>query len=406
MSFQYEQFRKSFPQLERKMGPSPLIYLDSAASTLKHSDVTDRINGFNRFEVSNVHRGAHQVSRQSTEFYEDGRKKIQEFVNATSETEIVFTRGTTEGVNLVANILESQMEPGDEILITPFEHHSNLVPWQILCEKRKCQLKIIPFDAKNGINIDDFKNSLTAKTRLVAMVYYSNSFGNRLPVDKMVEECRNRGILTLVDAAQAVLTEKIDVQKLTCDFLCFSGHKMFGPYGIGVLYGKKAVLEKRPPYQTGGSMVDRVTFEKTTFANIPQKFEAGTPNITGVIGLATVVNVVKAMNLPAAHKYVLELREQVLAGLRKIENCTIYDFTATDYCGVVSFNIKGSHPTDVGTLLDKYGIAVRAGHHCTQPLMGILGIPGTVRISLAPYNTSSEIEYFLNTLTKVKEFFE
>lgn len=405
MSFKPEHFRKGFPQLERRMGPSPLVYFDSAASTLKHSDVTDRMNVFNRFEASNVHRGAHQVSRQSTEFFEDARKKMQEFVNATSDVEIIFTRGTTEGINLVANVMESQVRAGDEILISPFEHHSNLVPWQRLCEKMSCQLKVIPFDSQNGITVDAFKQSLSPQTRLVAITQYSNSFGNRMPVEKVVEECRERGILTLIDAAQTVLTETIDVQKLPCDFLCFSGHKMFGPYGIGVLYGKEKILNDLPPYQSGGSMVDRVTFEKTTYANVPQKFEAGTPNITGAIGLAAVVNVIKNMPIKEAHQHVLSLRKQILAGLQTIEDCEVYNFAATDYCGVVSFNIKGTHPTDVGTLLDKYGIAVRAGHHCTQPLMNLLGIPGTVRLSLAPYNTSSEVDYFLHTLTKVKEFF-
>lgn len=405
MSFDVQTFRKSFPQLERTMGPSKLVYLDSGASSLKHSQVTDRVNSYNRFESANVHRGAHQTSRQGTENYEGARQRIQKFINASSEKEVVWTRGTTEGVNFIASGLETYLQKGDEILITSFEHHSNIVPWQVLCEKTGAQLVVADFDAKNGLNLENFKSKISPKTKLASFIHYSNSFGNRMPVEEMVEVCKAQGVLTLVDSAQAVLTEKIDVQKIGCDFLVFSGHKMFGPYGIGVLYIRQDRFDLIPPYQTGGSMIDRVTFEKTTYAEPPQKYEAGTPNVAGAIGLGEAANLILNMGLAEAHQHVLDLRGQLLDGLRSRGFIEVYNFESRDYTGVVSFNVKGAHSSDVGTLLDKYGFAVRAGHHCTQPLMDLLGVPGTVRVSMAPYNTQKEIHDFLTTLDKVEEFF-
>ncbi len=405
MSFDVEAFRKSFPQLERTMGPRKLVYLDTGASSLKHAAVTDRVNTYNRFETANVHRGAHQTSRQGTESYEGARKKLQKFINAKSDTEVVFTRGTTESVNFVASAIRSQLQKGDEILITPFEHHSNIVPWQVLCEQTGAQLKVVEFDRAQGLTLEAFEEAITDNTKLVSMIHYSNSFGQRLPVEKMLKVCQLKNILSFVDSAQAAITEKIDVQSLGCDFLAFSGHKMFGPYGIGVLYIKESLLASLPPYQTGGSMIDRVSFDKTTYANSPQKFEAGTPNIAGAIGLGEAADILLQMDYSSFHAHVLGLRESLIAGLKQKQKIEVYEFQGEDFAGVVSFNVKGSHPSDVGTLLDKYGFAVRAGHHCTQPLMDLIGIPGTVRVSMGPYNTADEIQSFLETMDKIEEFF-
>lgn len=405
MNFDVFAFRKKFPQLERTQGPRKLIYLDSGASSLKHSEVSDRVNSYNRFETANVHRGAHQTSRQGTENYERAREKLSQFVNAKTSSEIIFTRGATEGVNFVASGLRDQLVPGDEVLITPFEHHSNIVPWQELCNKTGAQLKVAPFDKEKGMTLEAFEGALSERTKMAAFIHYSNSFGQRMPVEKMVETSKKIGALTLIDSAQAVIAEKVDVQKLGCDFLVFSGHKMFGPYGIGVLYINQKHLESWPPYQTGGSMIDRVSFERTIYAQAPQKFEAGTLNIAGAIGLGVAAGIIMEMDFNSVHDHVLILRQQLMAGLKERPQLDVYDFKGEGYTGVVSFNMKGSHPSDVGTLLDKYGFAVRAGHHCTQPLMDLLGVPGTVRVSMGPYNTSEEIQDFLTTMEKIEEFF-
>lgn len=405
VSFDVIELRKKFPQLEKTFGPRPLVYLDSAASSLKHSDVTDRVNRYNRFESANVHRGAHLTSRQGTENYEGAREKVRQFLNAKSLEEIIFTRGTTEGINLVAFCVEELFKPGDEILITPFEHHSNIVPWQQLAKKTGAKIVVPQFDQELGLTLSSFKDAITGKTKLAAFTFYSNSFGNRLPIEAMTSACKEKGILTLVDGAQAVLSERIDVQNIGCDFLAFSGHKMYGPYGIGALYINQKHIEAFPPYQTGGSMIDRVQFTETTFAKSPQKFEAGTPNISGAIGLGAAVDILLKGHLKEQHEHVLNLRSSLIEQLKNVDNLVVYDFKSENHTGVVSFNFKGSHSSDVGTLLDKYGIAVRAGHHCTQPLMDLMGIPGTVRVSLAPYNTHDEINFLLVAMEKVKEFF-
>lgn len=405
MSFDAQAFRKSFPQLQRTSGNNKLVYLDSAASSLKHVQVSDRVNSYNRFEAANVHRGAHETSRQGTEAYEAARETLKKFINASQAEEVIFTRGTTEGINFLASSLREQLRPGDEILITSLEHHSNIVPWQTLCEQTGAKLVVVPFCKKEGVSIEGFKSCLSAKPKLAAFLYYSNSFGNRLPVENLVELCKNNGTLSLIDGAQAVLTEKIDVQKLACDFFVFSGHKMFAPYGIGALYIKQDHFSSLPPYQLGGSMIDRVSFEKTTYAQPPQKYEAGTPNVSGAIGLGVAAEIIMAMDLSETHHYLSDLRTQLLEGLQAREKVEVYNFSSQDHGAVVSFNVRGSHPSDVGTLLDKYGFAVRAGHHCTQPLMDLMGIPGTVRVSLAPYNTMEEIHNFLTTMDKVEEFF-
>lgn len=405
MTFDVVSLRKKFPQLEKTFGPRPLIYLDNAASSLKHSDVTDRLNTYNRFETSNVHRGAHLTSRQGTESYEGARKKVQNFINSEKPEEIIFTRGTTEGINLVASCLENSLKEGDEILLTPLEHHSNIVPWQQLAQKTKAVIKVAEFDREQGMTLEAFEQALSEKTKVAAFTYYSNSFGHRLPVEKLVEKAKSMGALTLVDAAQAVLTERMDVQSLKCDFLVFSGHKMYAPYGIGALYMKETLMESLPPYQTGGSMIDRVQFKETSFAKPPQKFEAGTPNVAGAIAMGTAAELLVKTDFKEQHQYVSSLRKALVERLSSEGNIKVYNFPAEDYTGVVSFNVQGAHSSDVGTLLDKYGIAVRAGHHCTQPLMDLIGIPGTVRASIAPYNTEEEVAFLLSTMDKIKEFF-
>ncbi len=405
MSFDVDEFRKSFPQLERTVGPRRLVYLDSGASSLKHSFVTDRVNTYNRFEAGNVHRGAHQTSRQGTENFEQARQQVQKFINARFHEEVVWTRGTTESINFVASGLKSQLSPGDEVLITPFEHHSNIVPWQVLCEQTGAKLVVADFDSEEGMSIEAFEKALTSKTKLAAFIFYSNSFGQRFPIEKMVQLCRQKKVLTLVDGAQAVLTEAIDVQSIGCDFFCFSGHKMFAPYGVGALFIKKELIPLIPPYQTGGSMIDRVTFAKTTFAEAPQKYEAGTPNISGAIGLGAAAQIVMEMNFKEVHQHIMQLRTLLISELKKRDSVKVYDFPGSDYSGIVSFNVKGSHSSDVGTLLDKYGFAVRAGHHCTQPVMELMGLSGTVRVSFGPYNTEGEIMDFLSTMHKIEEFF-
>lgn len=405
MKFDVTNFRREFPQLTRRLGPNPLIYLDSAASTLKHREVCDRINVFNRFEAANVHRGAHWVSRQGTENYEAAREKVAQFINAKFSSEIVFTRGTTESLNLISAGLEEQLSPGDEILISALEHHSNIVPWQRLCERKSCVLKVIPYDPVSGMTSQAAVAAISNRTKLVSIMLYSNSLGVRLPIEELLKECRNRSIITIIDAAQAVLTESIDVQKMDCDFLAFSGHKVFGPFGIGALYGRKSWLDKLPPYQLGGSMIDRVTFDKTVYAEAPQKFEAGTPNIEGAIGLGVAIDCVKTMGLKEGHQHVLFLRSVLIELLKEIPSVGLINPQSTDYSGVLSFNLQGAHCSDVGIFLDKYGFAVRAGHHCTQPLMNILGVPGTVRVSFAPYNTTEELEKFVAALKKVETFF-
>lgn len=405
MAFDPTSLRSSFPALEQKINDNELIYFDNAASTLKHKAVCDRVYNYELYETSNVHRGAHTLSRKGTENYEGARDRIKNFIGAEKSEEIIFVRGTTEGANLVASCLSETFSPGDEILISPFEHHSNIVCWQRICEKKNLKLRVMNFNPKTGIDLEAVENSLSEKTKLMSFLWYSNSFGNRLPVEKLVHMCRDKGIYSFVDAAQATLHEKMNVKDLGCDFLTFSGHKMFAPYGIGALYGRREVLEKMEPYQSGGSMIDRVDYDKTRFADIPQKFEAGTPNISGAIGLGEAVSIVEASPFEEWHSHTQNLRSQLIEALSEIRDIEIYNFPAESYTGVISFNIKGVHSSDVGSLLDQYGIAVRTGHHCTQPLMKAMGIEGTVRVSLAPYNTTKEAEKFAEKMKKVREFF-
>ena len=405
MLFPVDEFRKNFPQLTRRIHGHPLVYFDNAASTLQHSRVSDQVDQYNRNQVSNVHRGSHTLSRESTNLYEEARIRVQKFIGASSPEEIIFTRGTTESINLVAHILSlKNLSPSDEILISPFEHHSNTVPWQMVCERVGCSLKVWKAQLGQGFCKKSFLSALSSQTKVCSFLWYSNSFGHGLPVEYMVKECRQRGIHTLIDAAQVPLTEKIDVGMLDTDFLCFSGHKMFAPYGIGILYGRKSLLETLPPYGGGGGMVDRVTFEHTKYGDLPYKYESGTPHIPGAVGLSQAMDIIESLDFKAQHEHTLALRENLQKGLEDL-GVLFYDFESSNYTGVLSFNVPSAHCTDVADLLDGYGVAVRAGHHCNQPIMDVIGVPGTVRVSLTCYNTQKEVDIFLKTIKKVITFF-
>ena len=405
MSFEPDSFRKKFPGLGVQIHGNPLIYFDNAASSLKHSDVLERVHNYNLYEASNVHRGAHSFSQAGTESYELARVQVKKFINARSDSEVIFTRGATEGINFVARSFAGGLSPGDEILITALEHHSNIVPWQALCEEKKLNLKVVPFCRQEGFSFEKFSNLLSEKTKLVSCLWYSNSLGQRLPIEEILSHSHQAGAKVLLDGAQTPLHEEIDVQKIPVDFLVFSGHKMFAPYGIGCLYGRSEALQEMDPYQYGGSMIDRVSFSGTRYADSPQKFEAGTPYVSGAIGLGKACEIISGIGVHSWHGHLQNLRDKTLSFLSSQEDVEVYDFPAESHSSVLSFNYKGAHPSDVGSLLDKYGIAVRAGHHCTQPLMEELGVSGTVRVSFAPYNTEDEVDVFCQKIEKLKEFF-
>jgi len=404
--FNHESFRKNFPELDVKVHDRPLVYFDNAASSLKHAKVIARVDHYQKFEAANVHRGAHQLSHKGTLAYENARKQVCSFVGAADPREIVFTRGTTESINLVASAYgEQNLGSGDEILISSLEHHSNIVPWQILSQKTGAKLKVVPLDKETGLSLTAFRQALSSKTKLVSVLWYSNAFGIRLPIEDLVKEAQAVGAKVLVDAAQVPVHEKIAVQDLGADFLVFSGHKLFAPYGIGVLFGKTEVLESMKPYQSGGSMIDRVSFEQTTYADIPQKFEAGTPNVSGAIGLGEACQIIESDGVESWHRHIQTMRATLNGFLSDHKDYELYDFETEKNAGVVSFNHKRAHSSDVGTLLDKFGFAVRAGHHCCQPLMAELGIAGTVRVSFAPYNSEVEVESLVRALDEINEFF-
>ena len=399
------KIRDDFPLLHQKMNGMPLVYLDNAATTQKPRVVIDRIIKYYADENSNVHRGVYQLSVDATQDYEDSREIIKNFINARNSHEIIFTKGTTEAINLVASSFGRKfIHAGDEIIISAMEHHSNIVPWQMLCEEKGAALRIIPFNDEGELIFDDFERMLGKKTRLVAITHISNTMGTINPVEKIIEKAHQLNVPVLLDGAQSVAHIKVDVQKLNCDFYCFSGHKLFGPTGIGVLYGKEELLDKMPPYQGGGDMIKTVTFEKTTYNDLPHKFEAGTPNIAGAIALGTAIEYVNSIGLENITGYKSDLLQYATHELGKIEGLRIIG-TAKNKAPVISFLIGDIHPYDAGTIMDKLGIAVRTGHHCTQPIMDKFGIPGTVRASFAFYNTKEEVDILVKAIYKVKEMF-
>jgi cysteine desulfurase/selenocysteine lyase len=403
--FDLKRIRQDFPILERKIHGKALVYLDNAATSHKPKPVIDAITGFYVGENSNIHRGVHELSQRATEDYEKARVKLQRFINAAHAHEIVFVRGTTEGINLVAQTYGRQhLTAGSEVIISALEHHSNIVPWQILCEETGAQLRVIPINDAGEILVDEYVRLLNDRTRLVAVSHVSNALGSVNPIRRIVELAHQRGVPVLVDGAQAVPHMRVDVQALDCDFYAFSGHKMYGPTGIGALYGKTALLDKMPPYQGGGDMISSVTFEKTTYNVLPYKFEAGTPDIAGVIGLGAAVDYLNeiGMDQVAAHEH--DLVKYGTQALESIPGVRLIG-TAREKAGVLSFVMEGVHPHDVGTVLDQEGIAVRTGHHCAQPVMDRYGVPATARASFAIYNTHDEIDTFARAVRKVQEMF-
>ena len=394
------KIRKEFPILNTKINGNNLVYLDNAATTQKPSSVIEKIREYYENYNSNVHRGVHSLSQKATEEYENARNTIAEFINAKSNTEIIFTKGTTDGFNLLTYTLaNSFIKEDDEIIISEMEHHANIVPWQILVAQTKAKLRVIPLTDNNELNIDEFKKTINEKTKIVSILHVSNALGTEVPIQEIIDISKYYGALTIVDAAQSIQHTKIDVQKLDCDFLLFSGHKLYGPLGIGILYGKEKILDMLPPYQTGGEMIETVSFDGTTFNSLPFKFEAGTPNIVGAIGLSEAMKYVNKIGLDNISKIEDELLQYADKKINKFEGLQLYS-KARNKKSVLSFNFDNVHHSDLGTFLDKQGIAVRTGHHCTQPLMKSLGITGTVRASFAFYNTFEEIDTFIEGIDK------
>ena len=397
--FSVRAIREEFPALRQQIYGNNLIYFDNGATSQKPQVVLDVINKFYSKENANIHRGVHFMSQKATTEYEESRKRIQKYINAKKSEEIIFTKGTTDGINLVAYCYGELLQPGDEIIISAMEHHSNIVPWQMLCIRKGLGLRVAPINKKGELLMDEFEKMLSKKTKLVAITHISNTLGTINPVKEVIEKAHAVGAKVLVDGAQSIQHTRVDVKDLNCDFYVFSSHKVFGPTGIGVLYGKEDLLDRMPPYQGGGDMISRVTFERTTYNELPFKFEAGTPHIAGGICLGTAFQFLESIDMDAAEKHERELAKYAEDILDTFEGLHIIG-EAKNKTSVVSFTIDGLHPFDIGTLLDKQGIAVRTGHHCTQPLMDFYKIPGTVRASFAFYNTKQEIDTFVASLEK------
>jgi cysteine desulfurase/selenocysteine lyase len=401
MSFNIDAIRANFPILSQQVNGKPLVYFDNGATSQKPQVVIDAISKYYQEINANIHRGVHTLSQLATDAYEASRGKIQNHINAKFPHEVLFTSGTTHGINLVANGFASLLKSGDEVLVSALEHHSNIVPWQMLCEKTGAILRVIPMDENGELILSEFDNLLSNKTKIVTVNHISNALGTVNPIKYMIDKSHEFGAAILIDGAQAVPHLKPDVQELDCDFYVFSGHKICGPTGIGILYGKEAWLNKLPPYQGGGEMIKEVTFEKTTYAELPHKFEAGTPNIAGGIVLGTAVDYMNEIGFENIQIQEKELLEYGTKRLLEIEGLKIYG-TSKDKTSVISFNIEGIHPYDIGTIIDKLGIAVRTGHHCAQPIMNFFNIPGTIRASFAFYNTKEEIDIFVKALKRAK----
>jgi cysteine desulfurase / selenocysteine lyase len=401
----FKDIRSEFPILSRKIYGKDLVYLDNGATTQKPRRVVEKIeNGYYNVNA-NIHRGVHYLSQRATDAHEAARECVRSFLNAESASEIIFTRGTTESVNLVAfSFGEAFCKEGDEIVVSVMEHHSNIVPWQMLCERKKMKLKVIPMNDRGELLLDNYKALLTSKVRLVAITHVSNVLGTVNPVREMISLAHSTGIKVLVDGAQSAPHFRVDVRALDADFYAFSGHKVYGPTGIGVLYGKAEILNQLPPYQGGGEMIDQVHFEKTTYNVLPYKFEAGTPDFIGSTALSEAIDFVDEIGMDRITAYEKELLAYATDELLKIDGLRIIG-TAPDKSSVISFLLGDIHPFDVGTLLDHLGIAVRTGHHCAQPLMDRLGIDGTVRASFALYNTSEEVDVFVNALKRIRTMF-
>lgn len=399
--FDVQAIRKDFPILHMQVHGRPLVYFDNAATSQKPRQVLDRILKYYEQENSNIHRAFYYLSERATEAYEGARNIAQEYLNAAKREEIIFVRGATEGINLVASSWgRKNLKSGDEVIISGMEHHANLVPWQLICEEKGATLRIIPVDENGELILEEYHKLLNERTKFVAVVYVSNSIGTINPVKEVIDAAHKFNVPVLIDGCQAAPHMQVDVQALDCDFFVFSGHKVFAPTGIGILYGKEKFLEEMPPYQAGGDMIKTVTFEKTTFSELPNKFEAGTPHIEGAIGLGTAIDYVREIGRDSIHQYEYSMVPYMTGKLMEIEGLRIIG-TAKNKIPVFSFDIEGAHPLDVGTFLDFEGIAVRTGNHCTQPLINGFGITATCRASLAFYNTFEEIDFFAEALNKV-----
>lgn len=397
--FDIQKIRADFPILSQTINGKPLVYFDNGATSQKPQKVIDCLSRYYREYNANIHRGVHTLSQWATDAYEESRQKIRKHINAKNSFEVIFTSGTTHGINIVAAGFADFLVPGDEVLVSALEHHSNIVPWQMLCEKTGSILRVIPMNQAGELIQSEYETLLTEKTKIVAVNHISNALGTINPVREMIRKAHQIGAAVLIDGAQAVPHLAPDVQDLDCDFYVFSGHKMCAPTGTGILYGKEEWLNRLSPFQGGGEMIATVTFEKTTYADLPHKFEAGTPNIAGGIGLGAAVDYLNEIGFDAIARYEKELLEYATQKLSKIEGLTIFG-QAKEKTSVISFNIEGIHPYDIGTIIDKKGIAVRTGHHCAQPIMDFYQIPGTVRASFAFYNTKKEIDLMVEAIEK------
>ncbi|MCD4791582.1 MAG: cysteine desulfurase [Bacteroidales bacterium] len=405
MNFDIKKIRKDFPALHQEIYGKPLVYLDNAATTLKPQVVIDSITNYYSTINSNVHRGVHYLSQQATEEFENTRKNIRKYINARNTHEIIFTKGTTESINLVANSFGKKfLSHGDEVIISELEHHANIVPWQMICEEKGAKLKVIPINDNGELILKKYKDLITDKTKIVSVSHISNTLGTVNPIKEIIDIAHQHDIPVMIDGAQGIVHEKIDVQELDCDFYCFSSHKFYGPMGVGVLYGKEKYLEEMPPYQTGGEMIKTVTFKKTTFNELPFKFETGTPNVADVIGFGSAINYIKKIGIENIIRYEKELLKHATEMLSGIQGLRIYG-EAKKKAGVISFLLKDIHPYDAGIIIDKLSIAVRTGQHCAQPVMDRFDIPGTIRASFAFYNTKEEVDKLVQAILKVQEMF-
>ena len=400
-NFPLDKIRDDFPILKSRINNHQLVYFDNAATTQKPQSVIDGISNYYKSYNANIHRGIHSLAEKATEEFEETRSLVKEFINASSENEIIFTRGTTEGINLISSSLgKFYFNEGDEIIISEMEHHSNIVPWQMIADENKLNLKVINVSGDGEIDMDHFKSLISEKTKLISIVYISNTLGIINPVKKIIEKCKENNILSVLDGAQSSAHKKIDVSDLNCDFYVFSAHKMYGPTGVGVVYGKEEILEKMPPYMGGGEMIKDVSFSNTSYNNLPYKFEAGTPNIGDVIGFKEAINYIKNIGIDNIETYEISLKKYTEDALKKIDGIKVVG-TAKDKVGIFSFTTEKVHYYDLGLLLDAKGIALRTGHHCTQPLMDKYSLDGTARLSLAIYNSTEEVDYFVESLTNL-----
>ena len=396
------KIRAQFPILNRKVNGKELVYFDNGATTQKPQTVIDAEANYYANENANIHRGVHFLSGLATDKFEETRNTIQAFIGAKHNHEIIFTKGTTDSINLVASGFRTLLNKGDEIIISEMEHHSNIVPWQMCCEQSGAKLKVIPLLDNGSLDINEFDNLLSENTKLVSVTHISNALGTINDIETIIAKAHNFGAKVMIDGAQAASHIALDMQKLDADFYCFSAHKMFGPTGVGVLYGKEDSLNTLPPYQGGGEMIKEVSFSGTTYAELPHKFEAGTPNIAGVIAFKSAIDFITELGVETIAKYEDELLQYATSEIRKIEGVKIFG-TTQNKSGIISFNIDGLHPYDIGMIVDKLGVAIRTGHHCTQPIMQRFNIPGTARISIAVYNTKAEVDVCINAIKKAKQ---